>query len=389
MWLRSVGLLACLAPLTACTALPSSGPDARAIQVQAASYQPAGAGRQALPFSLVDLSADVITALNSADNDSFASSIGTAKPAAPVLGLGIGDIVQVTIFEAQSGGLFVPQTGSASPGNYVTLPPQAIDRSGRIAVPYAGAVTAAGRTVRQVQRDIETRLGSRALEPQAVINVVSQKSTQVSVLGDVSSAGTFPIDAGGSRILDMLSKAAGFKSPGYDLSVTLQRGTRSASLPFTSLVSNPDDNIYVQPGDVLYVSRQPRTFMAFGASGQNGAIDFPKERISLAEAIGLAKGLADGQADPRQVFLYRIEKREALSHAGISLAAYPVQQTQIPVVFRANLRDPAGLFLAQSFQIRDKDIVYISNADAVQFAKFLGLLQTASTITAQTRLTVQ
>jgi protein involved in polysaccharide export with SLBB domain len=51
--------------------------------------------------------------------------------------LGIGDVVSVTIFEAEPGGLFVPSDAGARPGNFVALPDQVVDPNGNITVPYA------------------------------------------------------------------------------------------------------------------------------------------------------------------------------------------------------------------------------------------------------------
>jgi protein involved in polysaccharide export with SLBB domain len=68
--------------------------------------------------------------------------------------LGIGDVVSVTIFEAEAGGLFLPSEAGARPGNFVTLPDQIVDSNGNITVPYAGTIRAAGRTPLQVQQAI-------------------------------------------------------------------------------------------------------------------------------------------------------------------------------------------------------------------------------------------
>jgi protein involved in polysaccharide export with SLBB domain len=68
--------------------------------------------------------------------------------------LGIGDVVSVTIFEAEAGGLFVPSEAGARPGNFVTLPDQIVDSNGNITVPYAGTIRAAGRTPSEVQQAI-------------------------------------------------------------------------------------------------------------------------------------------------------------------------------------------------------------------------------------------
>jgi hypothetical protein len=87
---------------------------------------------------------------------------------------GVGDIVSVTIFEASSGGLFIPAEGSVRPGNFVTIPNQPVDVNGNISVPYAGAIRARGRTQVEVQQAIVDALKNRAIEPQAVTAVQSE-----------------------------------------------------------------------------------------------------------------------------------------------------------------------------------------------------------------------
>jgi polysaccharide export outer membrane protein len=59
---------------------------------------------------------------------------------------GIGDILGVTIFEAASGGLFIPSEGGVRPGNFVTIPTRDVDIHGNISIPYAGSIRASGRT---------------------------------------------------------------------------------------------------------------------------------------------------------------------------------------------------------------------------------------------------
>ena len=48
----------------------------------------------------------------------------------------------------------------------------------------------------------------------------------------------------------------------------------------------------------------------------------------------------------------------------------------IPIVYIVNLRDPSGYFLAQTFEMRNKDVLYISNAASVETTKFLNFLRT-------------
>ena len=101
---------------------------------------------------------------------------------------------------------------------------------------------------------------------------------------------------------------------------------------------------------------------------------FGSWRLSLAEAIGRAGGLLDGQADPAAVFLYRGEARDVAETMGIDCSPY--EGPMIPVIYTINLRDPAGYFLASSFEMRNKDIIYVSNAFAVESTKFMIYLNT-------------
>ena len=133
----------------------------------------------------------------------------------------------------------------------------------------------------------------------------------------------------------MISRAGGTKFPGYELFVTLQRKKKRATVYFPTLVNNPAENIYVAPGDTVYVYREQQKFVAVGAlgsssqtSGITGQYAFEQEKLSLNEAVAKAGGLLDTRANPGQVFLYRVESRETLSQH----ARGPVQVPEGPEV---------------------------------------------------------
>jgi polysaccharide export outer membrane protein len=286
---------------------------------------------------------------------------------------GIGDVVSVTVFEAGVGGLFIPVEAGVRPGNFITLPNQSVDTHGNITVPYAGPIQAKGRTVVQVQEAIVNSLKSRALEPQAVVALVEQRASSISVLGEVGAPSRFPASASGERLLDAITRAGGPKNPGYDTWVMLDRDGRQATAPFAALINQPTNNIYVRPQDTIYVFTQPQTFVALGASGQQGHYPFGAWRLSLAEAIAKAGGLNDNLADPASVFVYRGEPRRVAEQLGIDCGPYtgPI----VPVIYNLNLRDPAGYFIATKFEMRSKDVVFASNAPSVEGTKLLAYMR--------------
>ena len=369
-------ILGAMLVLGACTVVPTSGPaghDVREGQVD----------RESLPYAYVPITPKVVDVL--VTNAPRLSTAFQDRGGPTEIRFGIGDTVNVSIFESAAGGLFIPLEGAARPGNFIALPPQAVDNKGNIQVPYAGAIRAQGRTGAEIQAAIVAALKDRALEPQAVVSLGEQRSSLISVVGDAVGSIRFPANPSGERILDAIARA-GLRAPGYDLWVMLERQGHRETIPFGALVYEPANNIYVRPGDTIFIYSEPQAFLAFGATAGVGVaaalgagsgnrqIAFAAWRISLAEAVAKAGGLLDTQADPASVFLYRGETREFAQLLGIDCTPYP--GPIIPVVYNLNLRDPAGFFLASKFQMRNKDVIYVANAISVDSTKFMNYLTT-------------
>ena len=349
-----------------CAWMPTTGPSGEA--VRAGQQDPNG-----LPYALVKVTPEVEAVL-AANAPRLGALFRDSRPAKPIT-FGVGDIVSVTIFEAAAGGLFIPSEAGVRPGNFVSLPNQGVDTAGNISVPYAGTIRAAGRSQVQVQTDIVNALRNRAIEPQVVVATVNQNSSLISVLGDVNTPARFPANSNAEHLLDSITRAGGPKSQGYDSWVMLEREGRREAVPFGALLYEPAaNNIWTHPNDTIFLYREPQTFVAFGALGNLGTssarqsqVEFNAWRISLAEAVGQAGGLADGLAEPSYVFLYRGETRDVAEQLGIDASKFagPI----VPVIYNIDFRDPAAYFLATRFQMRNKDVLYVSNATSVQAAK--------------------
>jgi polysaccharide biosynthesis/export protein len=365
--------------LAGCEALPSSGPDFGYTSSTAVNL-PAST-----PHAIVNVTPNVVKVLEKSRPNSGLGSFRGSGPAA--IRLGVGDTVAVTIFEASPGGLFIPLESTNSSGNFVNLPDQKVDSAGNISVPYAGSIHAAGLEPAAIQSVIEQRLASRAIEPQAVVSVKSQTSSEVSVLGDVNAPAKFAVNADGERILDAIAQAGGPKQPGYETYVTLQRRSKKATVYFQKLVREPSNNIYVLPGDTIYVYREAHSFVAFGAAGQNGRFDFADEQVSLSDAMGKAGGLLDNRANPGAVVVYRLESRKVAAKLGVPVEKW--EGDEIPVIYQFNLRDPGGFFLASSFPVNNKDVLYIGNAAVVKYLKLINAVGETTTALSAGRNTVQ
>jgi polysaccharide export outer membrane protein len=370
--------LAGLAVAGCASLMPSSGPNSLAVY--------SGISLSGANYGLVKLTPEVVNTLAEYGPLSIAATFGDKRPP-PEIKFGIGDVVTVTIFEAAAGGLFIPIEAGVRPGNFVTLPNQPVDTAGNISVPYAGAVKTAGRTPTQVQQSIVDAIKNRAIEPQAVVALATQNTSLISVLGEVNLPNRFPAQPAGEHILDAITRAGGIKDQGHESWVVLERKGRRAAVPFGALIYEPANNIWIWPGDTVYVYREPQTFLAFGAHGTQGQFPFGAWRISLAEAVGISGGLLDVQADPASVFLYRREPRPLAEKLGIDCSKF--DGPTVPVVYNVSFQDPGGYFLATKVQMHNKDIMFAANAQSVEAAKFLQFLNVVISVPNNVALTGQ
>jgi polysaccharide biosynthesis/export protein len=370
--------VAVAALLPACTLLPGTGPTSDAVNGNATAGVRSATS---LPYALVDISADTIGFLSQPNLITFKGEFPD-KRAKPTQVVGVGDVLNISIFEAAPGGLFTPgQAAGARPGNFVDLPAQAVDQKGSIYVPYAGEIPAAARTLPEIQQAIVARLRNRAIEPQVVVSLNTQHSSVVSVLGDVNTPGVLPLNSVGERLLAMLARAGGPKFEAIESYVTLQRDGKRVKVLLSRVVHDPNENIFIRPNDVIFVTHEAPTFTALGALNQNvfgfnTEIPFDVETLTLAQAMGKAGGLNDNQSDPSELYVYRYEQRPFLEKLGVDTTRFVTDG--IPTIYRLNLRDPSGLLLAAGFQMRTKDVMYVANAKVVDYYKLLTLIDRTS-----------
>ena len=365
--------------LPACSLLPGTGPKSDAVEGNATAGVRSAAP---LPYALVDVTADTIGFLSQPNLITFKGEFPD-KRAKPEQVVGVGDVLNISIFEAAPGGLFTPgQAAGARPGNFVDLPAQAVDQKGSIYVPYAGEIPAAARTIPDIQQAIVARLRNRAIEPQVVVSLNQQHSSVVSVLGDVNTPGVLALNSVGERLLALIARAGGPKFEAIESYVTLQRDGKRVKVLLSRVVHDPRENIFIRPNDVIFLTRESPTFTALGALNQNvfgfnSEIPFDVETLTLAQAMGKAGGLNDNQSDPSELYVYRYEQRHYLEKLGVDTTRFTSEM--IPTIYHLNLRDPSGMLLASAFQMKIKDVMYVANAKVVDYYKLLLLINNTAT----------
>ena len=325
---------------------------------------------------IVHVDADVArTLIARRQQKSFSDTLGVAPASTTSMVIGAGDVLDVTLWEAPPATLFgnAPvDPRSPSTVRSTTLPDQVVDREGFIRVPFAGAIKALGRTPDEVQLDIVKKLKGKANQPEALVRITRIASSTVTVVGEVSNSVRMPLTPAGERLLDALAAAGGVRQPVHKMTLQVTRGSDYASMPLDLVIRDPKQNVPLRGGDVITAIHQPLSFTALGATGKNEEIPFEAQGISLAQALGRAGGLNDARSDPKGVFIFRFEAQDALEWPTQPVKATP--EGKVPVVYRVNLANANSFFVMQSFPIQDRDVIYVSNAPAVELQKFLNLV---------------
>jgi polysaccharide biosynthesis/export protein len=219
------------------------------------------------------------------------------------------------------------------------------------------------------------RLKGKANQPQVLVRVIRNNTANVTVVGEVTSSTRMPLTARGERLLDALAAAGGVRQPVNKMTLQVTRGNQVQALPLDTIIRDPKQNIVLLPGDVVTSLFQPLSFTVLGATGKNEELNFEAQGISLAQALARAGGLQDARADAQGVFIFRLESPAALELNGQIVPTTP--EGKIPVIYRVNLKDPATFFVAQSFPVQNRDVMYVSNAPAAELQKFLNIVVSA------------
>ena len=381
---RCIGVVLAIAASAGCSNfIPKDGPVGSDIAGSASTVL--AATPNSIGYALVDINPVILAGANSVTDSSEPRLDRLASGPGPDVSIGVGDLLNVTIFEADAGGLFIPKDAGSRSGNFISLPNQQVNAAGTINIPYIDKpIRVLGRSMQSVSKEISSRLAGRAIEPQVVISVAEHRGNDVNVLGEVNQPVRFSIDPGGIPILGAIARAGGPKNPAYETIVSLQRNGIIQRERLSGIVKNPSENYFMRPNDVLYLSREPRYYVVLGATPSPGAVGginnrrftFENDHMQLSEALGKAGGLDSARANPREVFLFRTEPRRMLAAAGVDVTNFPAER--VPTIYKLNLSQGAGFFLANSFQIRDKDLLFVTDAPETDLLKFLQVITVAS-----------
>jgi polysaccharide biosynthesis/export protein len=184
-----------------------------------------------------------------------------------------------------------------------------VSENGAITFPLIGTVSIGGMTIPSAEQAIAKALqeGGFIKQPQVSILLLKNLGNQVSVLGQVSRPGRFPLETFNTKLSEMLAIAGGIGPTGAE--VVIVTGIRDGAtfrkevdVAGMFLNNNFENDFVVSGGDVIYVPKQPM-FYVYGQVQRPGS--FRVERnMTVRQALAQSGGTT-ARGTERDINIYR------------------------------------------------------------------------------------
>jgi len=234
-----------------------------------------------------------------------------------------------------------------------------VDDDGLVQFPYVGTLKFGGLTVAEARSLLTSKLAQYYKKPDVSLRIHSYRSKRIYIDGDVKITGTQTITDIPMTLLEAINRAGGILPTGDQSHITVLRAGKSypINLPLLLQKGIVPTSILLVHGDVVRVrSRNESKVFVLGEVTTPKALAMYDGRLTLNDALGEAGGLNVLSANGRQVYVIR--------NAG----------TNEPIVYHLDARSPVSLALAENFQLKAKDVVYVDAAALATWSRVINLI---------------
>ncbi|CAB3768599.1 polysaccharide biosynthesis/export family protein [Paraburkholderia humisilvae] len=242
-------------------------------------------------------------------------------------------------------------TGSASVSTGYT-----VDSNGMIQFAYAGAVHVGGLTEMQARDVLAAELGKFVRTPQVTLRVQSYRSKRVYMDGEVRSPGLQIFNDVPMTLTEAINRAGGFTQLGDRANIAVIRNGKSVIVNIPEMVDmgiNPS-RVMLQNNDIVRVfAREDSKVFLMGEVTRPTTLFLRNGELSLNEALGDAGGVSQQTGDAKQVYIVR------------NITADKHQ------VFHLDASNPTALALAENFELKAKDVVFVDTSAVVRWSRVI------------------
>jgi polysaccharide export outer membrane protein len=123
---------------------------------------------------------------------------------------------------------------------------------GKITLPLANDITAAGQTPTELRDSIVSSLKAYMSNPTVTVMVVETVPPQIYVMGEVNNVGPQPL-IGRMDVLQALAAAKGFRDFADTKNIVIRRGSQILKFNYNDAIAGKGSPMVLQPGDTIVV----------------------------------------------------------------------------------------------------------------------------------------
>ncbi|QOY96178.1 polysaccharide biosynthesis/export family protein [Massilia sp. UMI-21] len=277
--------------------------------------------------------------------------------------IGHGDVLSIVVWDHPelAGSGMTAATAAVDSG---TAPPNAVqpgfavDHLGRIQFPLIGLLHVEGQTEEQARALLTKKLARYITQPSLTLRVQSYRSKRVYIDGEVKAPGLQAINDIPMTLVEALNRAGGMLPTADQSRILIERGSGRYMINLRDLVQkgvNPG-TVLLRHGDVVRVhSRDESKVFVSGEVVTPRALTMHNGRLTLNEALGESGGVSPLSGDARQIYVVR-------------------KTPERTRVFQLDARVSGALAIAESFELRPKDVVYVAASPLANWNRHLSLL---------------
>ncbi|MDY7545665.1 polysaccharide biosynthesis/export family protein [Glaciimonas sp. CA11.2] len=293
--------------------------------------------------------------------------------------IGSGDVLSIVVWDhpelstpAMTSATTISTSGATDVGAS-SIPGFVVDQDGLVQFPYAGPLKLAGLTEAQARTLLTRQLKNYLKKPDLTLRVQAYRSKRIYIDGEVKMPGIQSINDLPMTLMEAVSRAGGFLPTGDQSQVDVTRAGKTYRVNLPQLLQkgiNPA-NILLANGDVVRViAREESKVFVLGEVTRPTTLTLRNGRLTLNEALGDAGGLNQLSAEGRQVYVVR-------------------NTTDMhPIVYNLDARSPVALALAENFELKAKDVVYVDASALANWARVIALLvPSAQSLTSAVQVT--
>jgi polysaccharide export outer membrane protein len=281
--------------------------------------------------------------------------------------IGPGDVLSIVVWDhPELAGAGMPAAAaaadSASLANVAAnATPQGfvVDHKGRIQFPFAGLLPVEGLTEEQARAQLGEKLAKYIANPNITLRIQSYRSKRVYIDGEVKSPGLQAINDIPMSLTEALNRAGGLLPTADQSRIAVERDKQRYDINLRELVQKGIDpnSVMLAPGDVVRVhSRDESKVFVSGEVTTPRALTMHDGRLTLNEALGESGGVSPLSGDARQIYVVR---------------KTPEGNTR---VFQLDARVTGSIAMAEEFELRPKDVVYVAASPLANWNRSLSLL---------------